>query len=103
MVGLFQINIVVGILLAYLSNYLITLLNLGAMQRRWQLGVAAAPSILFLIMLYLIPRSSRWLITQNKSDEALEVLNLMGSPNSRAGRHQIMAPLHMHRHMAAGT
>src|SRR5215831_9542667 len=65
MVGLFQINVVVGILFAYLSNYLIVLLNLGATQWRWQLGVAAIPSVLFLIMLYGIPRSSRWLVTQN--------------------------------------
>ena len=45
MVGLFQINVVVGILLAYLSNYLISLLNLGESQWRWQLGVAAVPSV----------------------------------------------------------
>ena len=71
MVGLFQINVVVGILLAYLSNYLISLLNFGELQWRWQLGVAAIPSLLFLIMLYGIPRSSRWLVTKNKTDEAL--------------------------------
>jgi len=40
LVGTFQINIVVGILLAYLSNYLIGLLNLGAMEWRLQLGIA---------------------------------------------------------------
>jgi len=74
MVGLFQINVVVGILLAYLSNYLISLLNLGQQQWRWQLGVAAVPSLLFLIMLYGIPRSSRWLVTKNKTDEALQIL-----------------------------
>src|SRR6202030_1670805 len=101
MVGLFQINIVVGILLAYLSNYLIALLNLGAMQWRWQLGVAAIPSILFLIMLYGIPRSSRWLVTQNKTDEALEVLKMMGSPDSEAELREIMDSIHLERGMAA--
>ena len=55
MVGLFQINVVVGILLAYLSNYLISLLNLGLQQWRWQLGVAAIPSLMFLIMLTASP------------------------------------------------
>src|SRR6202789_4208755 len=45
MVGMFQINVVCGILLAYLSNYLISLLNLGAMQWRWEFGVAIVPSI----------------------------------------------------------
>src|SRR4030088_3455943 len=81
LVGLFQINIVVGILLAYLSNYIITTRNLGPLQWRWEFGVAIVPSILFLIMLYGIPRSSRWLVTTNQTDEAREVLEMMGSPN----------------------
>jgi SP family arabinose:H+ symporter-like MFS transporter len=98
MVGLFQINIVVGILLAY---YLISLLNLGDLQWRWQLGVAAIPSILFLIMLYGIPRSSRWLVTQNKTDEALDVLKMMGSPDSEAELREIMDSIHLERGMAA--
>ena len=101
MVGLFQINVVVGILLAYLSNYLISLMNLGLAQWRWQLGVAAIPSLLFLLMLYGIPRSSRWLVTQNKTDEALEVLKMMGSPNSEAELREIMDSIHLERGMAA--
>jgi MFS family permease len=90
LVGMFQINIVIGILLAYLSNYLISLLHLGALQWRWQLGVAAIPSLLFLIMLYGIPRSSRWLVTKNRTDEALDVLKMMGSPDSEAELREIM-------------
>jgi MFS transporter, SP family, arabinose:H+ symporter len=100
LVGMFQINIVVGILLAYLSNYLISLAHLGAAQWRWQLGVAAIPSVLFLIMLYGIPRSSRWLVTKNKTDEALEVLNMMGSPDSEAELREIMDSIHLERGMA---
>jgi MFS transporter, SP family, arabinose:H+ symporter len=101
MVGLFQINVVAGILLAYLSNYLITLLHLGALQWRWQLGVAGIPALLFLLMLYGIPRSSRWLVTQNKTDEALDVLKMMGSPDSEAELREIMDSIHMERGMAA--
>jgi MFS transporter, SP family, arabinose:H+ symporter len=97
MVGLFQINIVVGILLAYLSNYIIVMQHLGALQWRWEFGVAILPSILFLIMLYGIPRSSRWLVTTNQTDEALEVLRLMGSPNSEAELKEIMDSVHMER------
>lgn len=82
LVGLFQINIVVGILLAFLSNYLIAAMNLGANEWRWQLGVAAFPSAIFLVLLYTIPRSSRWLVTSGHDDEAQRVLELMGSPNS---------------------
>jgi SP family arabinose:H+ symporter-like MFS transporter len=100
LVGMFQVNIVVGILLAYLSNYLISLAHLGAAQWRWQLGVAAIPSLLFLIMLYGIPRSSRWLVTKNKTDEALEVLNMMGSPDSEAELREIMDSIHLERGMA---
>jgi sugar porter (SP) family MFS transporter len=97
---MFQINIVVGILLAYLSNYLITLAHLGALQWRWQLGVAAIPSSLFLLMLYGIPRSSRWLVTKNRTDEALDVLKMMGSPDSEAELREIMDSIHMERGMA---
>lgn len=97
MVGLFQINIVVGILLAYLSNYLIVLRHLGATQWRWEFGVAIIPSAFFLIMLYSIPRSSRWLVTTNQTDEALEVLRLMGSPNSEAELQEIIDSVHLER------
>jgi sugar porter (SP) family MFS transporter len=101
MVGLFQINVVAGILLAYLSNYLITLANLGPLQWRWQLGIAGLPSLLFLLMLYGIPRSSRWLVTKNRTDEALDVLKMMGSPDSDAELREIMDSIHMERGMAA--
>jgi SP family arabinose:H+ symporter-like MFS transporter len=97
MVGMFQINIVVGILLAYLSNYIITTRNLGAMQWRWEFGVAIVPSLLFLIMLYGIPRSSRWLVTTNQTDEARQVLEMMGSPNSRAELQEIIDSIHLER------
>jgi MFS transporter, SP family, arabinose:H+ symporter len=101
MVGLFQINVVVGILLAYLSNYVITLFHLGELQWRWQLGVAAIPSLFFLIMLFRIPRSSRWLVTRNRTDEALAILNMMGSPDSETELREIMDSIHMERGMAA--
>jgi sugar porter (SP) family MFS transporter len=99
MVGLFQINIVVGILLAYLSNYIITTLNLGLHQWRWEFGVAILPSALFLIMLYGIPRSSRWLVTTNQTDEALDVLKLMGTPDSEAELQAIIDSVHLEQGM----
>jgi sugar porter (SP) family MFS transporter len=99
MVGMFQINIVVGILLAYLSNFIITTRNLGALQWRWEFGVAILPSVLFLILLYGIPRSSRWLVTTNQTDEALDVLKLMGSPNSEAELQEIIDSVHLEANM----
>ncbi len=98
MVGLFQINIVIGILLAYLSNFIITLFHLGANEWRWEFGVAILPSALFLIMLYGIPRSSRWLVTTNQNDEALRVLEMMGSPNSAAELQEIKDSVHAELH-----
>jgi SP family arabinose:H+ symporter-like MFS transporter len=97
MVGLFQINIVVGILLAYLSNYIIVIQHLGASQWRWEFGVAIIPSAIFLVLLYRIPRSSRWLVTTNQTDEALDVLRLMGSPDSEAELKEIVASVHLER------
>jgi sugar porter (SP) family MFS transporter len=97
MVGMFQINIVIGILAAYLSNYIITTFNLGPLQWRWEFGVAIVPSILFLIMLYGIPRSSRWLVTTNQTDEARQVLELMGSPDSEAELREIVDSIHLER------
>ena len=79
LVGSFQINVVVGILVAYLSNYLLGLANLGMNEWRWQLGVAALPALLFFIMLFGIPRSARWLVTKNRIPEAREVLEQLGS------------------------
>ncbi len=101
MVGTFQINIVIGILLAYLSNYLITLQHLGALEWRWEFGVAIVPSVLFLVMLYGIPRSSRWLVTTNQTDEALDVLRLMGSPNSEEELKEIIASVNMEQGLKA--
>ncbi len=97
LVGMFQVNIVVGILLAYFSNFVIAELHLGAMQWRWQLGIAAIPAILFLVMLFGIPRSSRWLVTQDRIDEARQVLEMMGTPDSEAELKEIVDSIHLER------
>jgi sugar porter (SP) family MFS transporter len=81
MVGTFQVNVVIGILLAYASNFGIRVLHLGAWEWRVQLGVAAVPAILFLALLFGIPRSPRWSVSKDRIDEALEVLKLMGDPD----------------------
>ena len=80
LVGFFQFNVVAGILVAYLSNYLIGLAGfvLDA-EWRWKLGVSAAPAVFFFLMLFLIPRSPRWLATQGRIDEARDVLRQTGS------------------------
>lgn len=81
LVGFFQVNIVIGVLIAYLSNYSIGLLQLGATEWRWQLGVAAIPAALFVIALFGIPRSPRWLAMMGRREEAMQVLTLIGDPD----------------------
>src|ERR1700760_2127129 len=83
LVGFFQVNIVVGILLAYVSNAIIGSFHLGALEWRWMFGVSAIPAVLFLITLFVIPRSPRWLVTQSSLNEALEVLKLTGVPQAQ--------------------
>ena len=84
LVGLFQINIVVGILLAYLSNAIVAHFVHTQDLWRWEFGVAILPAIFFLIMLFTVPHSSRWLVSQNRLDEAMLILARMGSTDSRA-------------------
>jgi len=95
LVGMFQINIVIGILLAYLSNYIISSLNLGASEWRWQLGIAAVPAALFLVLLFGIPPSSRWLVTQNRVDEARKVLQQMGAEDPEGELREIVEAIHV--------
>ncbi|HEY2119827.1 MAG TPA: sugar porter family MFS transporter [Candidatus Acidoferrum sp.] len=81
LVGFFQFNVVFGILLAYLSNYLIGEQGFGATEWRWKLGIAAVPAAAFLLMLFFIPRSPRWLVKKQRIDEARGVLKLIGEEN----------------------
>lgn len=74
LVGFFQVNIVLGILLAYCSNYLLGTLPLGSTEWRWQFGVSAVPALLFTLALFFIPRSPRWLAMQKRYAEAHQVL-----------------------------
>ena len=84
LVGMFQINIVIGILLAYLSNAIIAHFALGPIEWRLEIGVAVLPALLFLLLLLSVPQSSRWLVTQGRVDEAQIILARMGSPDSQA-------------------
>jgi SP family arabinose:H+ symporter-like MFS transporter len=93
LVGMFQINIVLGILVAYLSNYIISSLNLGSTEWRWELGIAMFPAIVFLVMLYTIPQSPRWMAARGRSREALEILSRLGSQDPAAEMAAIDASL----------
>ncbi|MGB4399486.1 MAG: sugar porter family MFS transporter [Daejeonella sp.] len=80
LVALFQLNIVLGIVIAYLSNYLIG--QGGEDSWRWMLGVQAFPSILFFLLLTVVPESPRWLILHKSKDaEALAILQRIDPVN----------------------
>jgi SP family xylose:H+ symportor-like MFS transporter len=79
MVAITQFNVVFGILLAYLSNYLIGGLHLGENEWRWMFGIMAAPSVLFFLLIFLTPQSPRWLVARGRVDEAAIVLQRCGS------------------------
>jgi sugar porter (SP) family MFS transporter len=97
LVGFFQINVVVGVLSAYLSNYVIGLMHFGALEWRWKLGIAAIPAALFLIMLAGIPRSPRWLAEKQRVDEARKVLQLTGDENPERELQDILNSMHLER------
>lgn len=78
LVALFQFNIVFGILLAYLSNYILGLLNLGDVEWRWIFGVEALPAAAFFLLLLGNPESPRWLMARDRTDEARTVLQRVG-------------------------
>jgi MFS transporter, SP family, arabinose:H+ symporter len=93
LVATFQLNVVFGVMVAYISNYLIDTLHLGAAEWRWQIGVSAAPAVAFLVLLFGIPRSPRWSASRKRIDEALAVLKMMGNPDPEAELADIQAAL----------
>ncbi|MEO8595762.1 MAG: sugar porter family MFS transporter [Candidatus Solibacter sp.] len=81
LVGLFQFNIVAGILVAYLSNYVIGQLGFGAEEWRWKLGIAVIPAVAFFLLLTGIPQSPRWLVRRGFLEEARQVFARIGEPD----------------------
>src|ERR1700674_5712272 len=92
LVSLNQLAIVIGILLSYSVNYLLT--GAGSTNWRWMFASAALPSIGFLLTLLFIPESPRWLVQKGREPEAEHFLaRIMGS-NAAAGEiHAIRAAI----------
>jgi sugar porter (SP) family MFS transporter len=75
LVGLYQFNIVFGILVAFLSNYLLN--NIGENAWRWMVGVEAIPAAIYTAFALTIPKSPRWLLTKFRNSEARDVLKII--------------------------
>lgn len=77
LVGLYQFNIVLGILCAFLSNYLLS--DIGSNAWRWMLGVQVFPSLIYSFMAFSLPESPRWLYSMLRIDEAKLIFDKIGS------------------------
>lgn len=89
--AMFQFNIVLGIVAAYFSNWLIG--TMGDSSWRVMLGIMAIPSVIFVILLFFVPESPRWLISnQNKVDEARKILQQIDPSTVESSIADIMAP-----------
>ena len=99
--ALYQFNIVFGILIAFLSNYFFKGVG-GADDWRWMLGVLAIPSFMYTVMVFGVPESPRWLITQkNDLNAAKKILMQIGATNPDA---EIASIIASNKHeAAAGT
>lgn len=90
MVSINQLNIVLGISVAFLTNYIILqaaqsgegwsrFLKIDLYEWRWMLGIEAFPALLYFICLFFVPKSPRWLVIKGKDEEALEVFKKVSS------------------------
>lgn len=88
LVALFQFNIVFGILVAFFSNYMINrYVEVDAW--RWMLGVETLPAVIFFGLLFLIPKSPRWLVKKDRDEEAAHVLEALGIDHA----HQVLVEI----------
>lgn len=79
LVALYQFNIVLGILIAFVSNYFLK--DIGGNAWRWMLGIQAVPAAIYILLMFTVPKSPRWLISKLRYEEARKVLVLI-DPNT---------------------
>jgi len=79
LVGLYQFNLVTGILVAFLSNYLLN--GIGENDWRYMMGVEAIPAILYTLLVFSIPKSPRWLYLNNQKGKAEKIIRDAYSKN----------------------
>jgi sugar porter (SP) family MFS transporter len=74
--GSFQLMIVTGIFVAYLTNF--QFVDYGEDSWRWMLGIMVVPALLFVILLRFVPESPRWLVLNNRDEEAARIFHRLG-------------------------
>lgn len=75
--AMYQFNIVFGIFIAFISNYLLKGFD-GANDWRWMLGIEGIPALAYTAMVFYIPNSPRWLITKKQDEKrALKALEFI--------------------------
>jgi len=90
--GSFQVNIVTGIVAAFITNYFFK--DLGENSWRWMLGIMIIPAVLFWVLLRAIPESPRWLIINDHADEAIPVMQKLGETDVQGTIATIRRSLH---------
>ncbi len=78
LVGFYQFSLVFGILIAFLSNFLLS--GIGENDWRWMVGVEAFPAIIYTLFILSVPKSPRWLLMKGKTEEAGKILQII-NPN----------------------
>lgn len=76
----FQLMIVTGIFVAYLTNFFF--IDFGDAAWRWMLGIMIIPALLFLILLQFVPESPRWLVLNNRDEEARKIFQRLGETSA---------------------
>ncbi len=87
--GSFQLNIVLGIFIAYITNYIFA--GSGEDSWRWMLGVMMIPAGLFAILVRTIPESPRWLILNHEIEKAIPIMKRIGEANTEKAIEEIRA------------
>jgi MFS transporter, SP family, arabinose:H+ symporter len=115
MVSFNQLNIVLGISVAFFTNYLILragqsdagwaqTLAIGEHSWRWMLGLETLPAILYFVGLFFVPQSPRWLIMKGRSEEALPIMQMaVGSEAATKDLAEIQASIAREATVEKGT
>ncbi|WP_036382357.1 sugar porter family MFS transporter [Muricauda sp. MAR_2010_75] len=95
--AMYQFNIVFGILIAFISNYLIGVIFDESIAWRWMLGIEGLPALIYTFLVFKIPHSPRWLLLKNREDSVvIQSLTLLGIDTEKATVHLTKIKVALH-------